>query len=202
MHFSLFGVLYYQGFVLDDISNMSLYTFSPIKSQGELFEAIKFIHFSCYELCRNSFGVLLPNSGNMGVFCHYDEEFNYLKSVQSELCEQPKDLNAKYLKLHNPIVISEKDGVPETTYEYLYIRRPDPYRHHVGDLDFYLPETEYLSLKSSMLAGKAVEGARVFDRLDLDMIELFNPDIDALAYVSVRAMTEKVRIKQSDVTKL
>ncbi len=28
------------------------------------------------------------------------------------------------------------------------------------------------------------------------MVELSDPDIDALAYVSTRAMTEKVRVKQ------
>jgi len=36
---------------------------------------------------------------------------------------------------------------------------------------------------------------KIFDRPDLDMIELYDPDIDALAYVSNRAMTEKVRVK-------
>ena len=53
-----------------------------------------------------------------------------------------------------------------------------------------------------MLDGKQVKGARVFDRPDLDMIELFDPDIDVLAYVSTSTMIEKVRIKLSDATKL
>jgi hypothetical protein len=66
----------------------------------------------------------------------------------------------------------------------LYIRKPDPYRHHVGDIDFYLPENEYEGLKQSLVAGTVLNGARMFERPDLDMIELYNPDIDALAYVS------------------
>ena len=35
-----------------------------------------------------------------------------------------------------------------------------------------------------------------------DMIELYEPDVDALGYVSTNTMTEKVRIKLSDETKL
>lgn len=92
--------------------------------------------------------------------------------------------------------------MPETTYTYLYIRRPDPYRLHVGDVDFYLEESEYTKLKSKMLNGKKVNGARGFERPDLDMIELYDPDLDALGYVSTNKMTETVRVKQSDATKL
>lgn len=53
-----------------------------------------------------------------------------------------------------------------------------------------------------MLNGKKVKGARVFDRPDLDMIELFDPDSDALGYVSTEKMTETVRVKQSEHTML
>jgi catechol 2,3-dioxygenase-like lactoylglutathione lyase family enzyme len=77
----------------------------------------------------------------------------------------------------------------------LYIRKPDPYRHHVGDVDFYLPPEEYTRLKQEMQAGRVVPGARIFDRPDLDMIELYDPDVDALGYVSMKTMTEKVRVK-------
>lgn len=181
---------------------MSLYTFSPITTHEKLLEAIKFIHFACHKLCKNSFGEYLPNSGNVGVFCQYEDEFAFLKGIQAKLCEASKDSNTKYFKLHTPIIIPAKDDVPETSYEYLYIRRPDPYRHQVGDLDFYVEEKEYQALKSAILAGKKLPGARVFERPDLDMIELYNPDVDALGYVSMHAMTQKVRIKQSEITKL
>ncbi len=181
---------------------MKLYRFSPIKSQEELLEAIKHIHFACYKLCKQSFGEYLPNSGNIGVFCHYNDEYQYLTEVRKKLTKASDNVDQKYFKLYKPIVISAKGGVPETTYTYLYIRRPDPYRHHMGDVDFYLEETEYTKLKGEMLDGKNVPGARVFERPDLDMIELYDPDIDALAYVSTSKMTETVRVKQSDVTKL
>lgn len=181
---------------------MKLYSFSPIKSKEELFEAIRFVHFSCYKLCKQSFGKYLSNAGNVGVFCHYDDEYEYLTEVRKELTESSENVDQKYFYLHEPIIIPAQKDVPGTTYTYLYIRRPDPYRHHVGDVDFYLEESEYMKSKTEMINGKRIKGARIFDRPDLDMIELYDPDVDALGYVSTNKMTETVRVKQSDITKL
>lgn len=181
---------------------MKLYRFSPIKNKEELLETITHIHFEANKLCKVSFYEYLPNAGNMGIFCHYDEEYELLINIRKELTEGSDNPNQKYFKLHEPIVIQPKDDVPETTYTHIYIRRPDPYRHHVGDVDFYLEMEKYNELKAAMLNGKKVKGARVFDRSDLDMIELYNPDVDVLGYVSTNKMTEKVRVKQSDATNL
>lgn len=164
--------------------------------------AIEHVHIECYKLCKQSFGDYLPNAGNIGIFCHYDKEYEYLTEVRKELTQESDNFNQKYFKLHEPIVIEETGGIPRTSYTYLYIRRPDPYRFHVGDVDFYLPQQEYAELKKEMLEGKEVLGARVFDRSDLDMIELYDPDVDALGYVSTETMTETVRIKQSEHTNL
>lgn len=181
---------------------MKLYRFSPITSKEELIEAVAYTHFACYKLCMQSFGAVLPNAGNMGVFCHYDDEYEQLVAIRKELTEPSDDPNQKYFQLYEPIVIPAKDGVPETTYTHLYIRKPDPYRHHVGDVDFYLAQEEYDELKQSLLNGKVIKGARVFPRNDLDMVELHNPDVDALGYISTDTMTKKVRIKLSEETKL
>jgi len=181
---------------------MQLYRFSPIKSEERLLEAIKYIHFACHKLCKHSFGAYLSNAGNVGVFCHYEDEYEYLISLRKELTEASENLNQKYFKLHEPIIIPSEERKPETIYTYLYIRRPDPYRHHVGDLDFYLPESDYRKLKEDMVNGKVVKGARIFGRSDLDMIELYDPDVDTLSYVSTTKMTETVRVKQSEATKL
>jgi hypothetical protein len=99
--------------------------------------------------------------------------------------------------LHEPIIIPAQGDVPETTYEFLYIRQPDPYRHHVGDIDFYLKESEYVKLKGEMEEGKIIPGARDFPGPHLDMIELFHPDSDVLAYVSTKKMTELVKTTKS-----
>jgi len=182
---------------------MRLYRFSPIQNKEELLEAIKHIHFSCYKLCKQSFGEYLPNAGNMGVFCHYDDEYDRLIAIRKEMTENTGNLSQKYFKLHEPIIIPAEGDVPETTYTYLYIRRPDPYRAQVGDVDFYLAPEEYQDLKQAMLAGtKTLPGARVFDRPDLDMIELYDPNVDALGYVSTEIMAMAVHVKLSEATKL
>ena len=181
---------------------MKLYRFSPIKTKEELTAAIDYVHAACHQLCKESFGRYLPNAGNMGIFCHYKDEYRKLIELRKTMTEASDNPDQKYFRLLDPIVIPASDDLPETTYTHLYIRRPDPYRHQVGDVDFYLETSEYQDLKTAMLNGKEVPGARVFERPDLDMIELYNPDVDALAYVSTNTMTEKVRIKLSEATKL
>ncbi len=174
---------------------MQLYRFSPIKNEQELLEAIKHIHFACFELCKQSFGRYLPVAGNIGVFCHYDDEYAYLMDVRRRLTKESDNVNQKYFRLHNPIVIPAHEDVPETTYTFLYIRKPDPYRSHVGDVDFVLEEEKYEELKNFFKNGNAIKGARIFERPDLDMVELYDPDVDALGYVSPQEMTEKVKVK-------
>ena len=177
---------------------MKLYRFSPIKNEGELQQAIEHIHLESYRLCKVSFGRYLPNSGNIGIFCHYQDEYEYLTGVRESLTESSENLNQKYYRLHNPIVIPANGDVPEATYDFLYIRQPDPYRHHVGDLDFYLPEDEYFALKKEMENGKVVAGARLFPSPRLEMIEMLNPDCDVLAYVSTEKMADIVKTTKSE----
>lgn len=182
---------------------MKFYRFSPIKTKGELFEAIKHIHFEAHKLSKQSFGYYLPNNaGNLGVFCHYDEEYETLVNIRKELTEPSDNPNQKYFTLLKSIVIPTEGDVPETTYTHLYIRKPDPYRFQVGDVDFYLEPDKYKVLRDELLAGKKMKGARVFVRPDLDMVELFDPDVDVLAYVSTEKMSKAVRFKLSDQTKL
>jgi hypothetical protein len=174
---------------------MKLYRFSPIENKEQLIEAIKHVHFSCFDLCKKAFGKYLPVAGNISIFCHYDSEYKFLAKLREEMTEQSDNFNQKYFLLHEPIVIPAKDDVPETTYTYLYIRKPDQYRAQVGDVDFVIDDEKYSELKKSLQNGSQIEGAKIFDRPDLDMVELSDPDIDVLAYVSIRAMTEKVRVK-------
>ena len=181
---------------------MKLYRYSPIQSTEALYEAIKFVHEACHTLCKQSFDRYLPNVGNVGIFCHYEREYEFLTTLRKEMTVPAENADQKYFVLHEPIIFQASDDIPETTYTHLYIRKPDPYRHHVGDIDFYLSQEEYSVLKQSLTDGQQIEGARIFPRNDLDMIELFHPDIDALAYVSTHFMTQKVRVKQSDETNL
>ncbi len=131
----------------------------------------------------------------MGVFCHYEHEYKFLTKLREQLTEPSDNFNQKYYRLHEPIIIPARADVPKTIYTYLYIRQPDPYRYQVGDVDFFLEPDKYSKLKNSLLSGAGIKGVRAFNRADLDMIELFDPDIDALAYVSTHKMAEKVRAR-------
>jgi len=47
-----------------------------------------------------------------------------------------------------------------------------------------LEPEKYIQLKQSLIDGKAVKGAGILpNRPDLDLIELYDPDIDALGYI-------------------
>ena len=181
---------------------MKLYRFSPITTRKQLLKAEAHIHFCCHQLCKAAFGVYLKNAGNMGVFCHYEAEYRVLVVLRDQLCDPAATPGQKYFTLKEPTVIPAKNGVPRTTYTHLYIRKPDPYRSHVGDIDFYLEPAEYKKLKHSLENGSSLPGVRIFPRQDLDMIELFDPDVDVLAYVSTHMMSEKVRVKKSKETNL
>jgi hypothetical protein len=180
---------------------MKLYRFSPIQNHEQLMEAIMYTHLACNKLCKQSFDTYLPNAGNIGIFCHYDDEYERLIKMRNELTDVNDNWNQKYYRLHEPITIPAKDGIPKTTYTYLYIRRADPYRAQVGDADFVLRPEKFVPLKQSLLAGTKMKGARAFDRPDLDMIELCDPDIDALAYVHTHTMEDNLK-KQSAETNL
>lgn len=178
---------------------MELYRFSPIQTQEEFKEALKHIHFESYKLCKESFGEYLSNAGNIAIFCHYPEEYERLLEIQIELCEMSENWNQKYFKFKEPLVMKAVGDVPETIYQYLYIRKPDPYRHHVGDLDFYLSEEEYRQSKKLLENGVEMPGARVFPGPHLDMLELYHPDSDVLAYVSTAKMADLARTTKSGV---
>lgn len=174
---------------------MKLYRFSPVTTHTDLLEAIRHIHIECFKLCNASLGEYLPIAGNVGFFCHYDEEYKVLTELRKQLTEESDNMNQKYFRLHEPIIIPAEGDIPETTYTHLYIRQPDIYRAQVGDIDFVMEQERYEKTKASLQAGEVIPGARIFPRADLDMIELCSPDVDALGYISVNEETEKVRVK-------
>ncbi|HOZ36519.1 MAG TPA: hypothetical protein PLR18_01680 [bacterium] len=163
---------------------MKLYRFSPIENQDQLLQAIKYTHFVCHELCRKILYKYLFNFGNIGIFCHYDQEYELLTKISEELTDSTGSFNQKYFRLHQPMVIPAEGNVPETTYTHLYIRRPDSAKPQVGDVDFFLEPAEYAKLKNQ----SNLKGVRPLNRPDLDLIGLHDPDIDALAYVGTHKL--------------
>lgn len=163
---------------------MTRFRFSPIQSKVQLFEAMTYIHFACHKLCKQSLGNYLPVAGNIGVFCHFDDEYEFLKKLQSELTDLSQSVYGKYFRLHDPFIIPAKDDIPKTMYSYLYIRKPDPNKDQVGDVDFYLEPEKHTALKQSLSSGKLIKGARILpNRPELDFIELYDPDVDAWGFI-------------------
>ncbi len=163
----------------------------------QLLETITKIHFESYQLCKEAFGRYFANAGNIGIFCHGDDEYGYLTKIREELTEPSNNPNQKYYTLKDPIIIPGKDAVPETTYKYLYIRKPDPsaYGQHSGDVDFYT-DAEYESLIKQVADG-LIPGAELYEQAGVGtLIQISNQNIEALAYISKKEMTEKIRVRQ------
>jgi len=173
---------------------MKPYKFSPIKDEDELLKAVEYVHSKCFELCKAVFGKYLPVAGNIGIFCHYDDEYKFLTKLRERLTEESNNWNQKYYRLHKPIVIPAQGNIPTAIYTYLYIRQPDE-QEEVGDVDFVLNGREYLELKNSLLSGKEIRGIKIFNRPDLDLIKLSDPNIDAFSFIGTKDMTENVKVK-------
>jgi hypothetical protein len=165
---------------------MRLYRFSPIKNKSTLMRAVKYIHINSHKLCKNTFGKYLEESGNLTIFSHYESEYKFLIKLRDKMTYKEGNINGKYYKLQNPIVINATSKTPKTTYKIIYIRKPDPYRSQVGNIDFFLEPKSYIKLKKQLLLGKGPKSARIFERADPDMIELYNPNSDTFAYVTTK----------------
>ncbi|MEI7604538.1 MAG: hypothetical protein WCJ19_05985 [bacterium] len=172
--------------------------------ESKLVDTIKHIHFECYKLCKRSFNKYFANAGNIGIFCHSDTEYQILTNIRKNITEPTDNADQKYFRLYNPIIIPADNDVPETIYSFLYIRKPDPtpYGEYLGDIDFYAEDAEFYNIKNYLLEGNYIDGAKIYDRPDLDMIQLYDEKCDSVAYLSKKSMTETVRVKQSEITKL
>ncbi|MEK7078487.1 MAG: hypothetical protein AAB929_00305 [Patescibacteria group bacterium] len=169
---------------------MKPFRFSPIKNKGELFETITYLHFESFKLLRQNLGYILPVSGNVGVFCHFEDEFERLIEIRKELTDIKNNWNQKYFRLHKPIVIPAEHNIPGTKYTHLYIRRPEASHPHVGDIDFYLEPNKYKALKESLLSGKEINGVKIFERPDLDLVRLFDSKSDVSVFVGMYQMSK------------
>jgi len=178
---------------------MESYKFSPIENKERLLEAIKYTHFKCFELCKKTLGRYLPVAGNIGIFCHYDDEYRFLTELREQLTDKSDNWQQKYYRLHKPITIPAHGDMPDTVYTYLYIRKPDDQHKEMGDVDFVLDKKEYLELKNSLLRGKEIKGIKIFDRPGLDLIKLLDSDIDALSFIGTKNMAENVKARISQI---
>ena len=125
-------------------------------------DAIKHVHFACTKLTKKVFGRYLPVSGDLGIFTHFQDEFELLTKFREELTDKNINWNQKYFKLYKPITITDQRGdIPETTYTYLYVRRPDEEKPQVGDADFVLEKDEFEKLKTQALNKTVINGVNL-----------------------------------------
>ncbi|MCR4311051.1 MAG: hypothetical protein NUV54_00560 [Candidatus Taylorbacteria bacterium] len=169
-----------------------MYRFSPIKSEDELRKAIEYTHRACFELCKKILGKYLTVAGNIGIFCHDEDEYTVLTDIRKKLTIETDNWNQKYFRLHDPIVMPEVDGVPGAVYTYLYIRKPDEHAE-VGDVDFVLGNGEYMELKDSLLQGTKRKGVEIFDRPGIELLRLSDPDFDVLSFAGPKNMEENLK---------
>ena len=169
------------------------FRFSPISSKEKLLEAIEYTHFACFELLKRNFGKYLCVAGNIGIFCHLDDEYKFLSKLREEMTISSGNWNEKYFRLHDPIMVPARGDIPETVYTYLYIRKPDQHTE-VGDIDFVMDKKEYDGLKSSLVHGKRIKGIEILDRPELDLIKVFDQDADVLSFIGKKNMFENLHV--------
>jgi hypothetical protein len=165
---------------------MKLYRFSPILTYKDLIEVITYLDSAARELSKKVYNEQLPIAGNIGIFTHYQEEYDYLINLSEGLTYKDIHFNNKYFKLREPICIEGR------MYEFLYIRKHDPYRAQVGDIDFVLYEPEFSKLKQKLKNSNNFQYIRSLGRSDVDMLEMHHPDSDVLAYIVPNTMSEEL----------
>lgn len=166
-----------------------------VDSKSKLTKVIERIHLDCHKLCQQALNKYLPVAGNVGIFCHSDSEQDALNKISKDLTYPSGNPDQKYFQLKGPIAI-RSGRTPLAVYTHLYIRRPDPseYGRYLGDIDFVTDTIEYQKLKQ-LTEADLIQGAEVYDRLGWDTIQITDPNIRSVAYVSTKEFAKKVRIK-------
>lgn len=164
--------------------------------QRLLIKRVNQIHFDCYNLRKLIFNRYFDNSGNIGVFCQDNNEFQEFTLIAKDLVEISDDSNQKYFKLKDSIIIPTKDEIPDGIYIYLYIRKPDSssYGKFRGDIDFVTNQEEYMDIKKAVIKEK-VNGAELYDRPGWDTIQLSDRSINSVAYLTTADFAEKIRFR-------
>jgi hypothetical protein len=150
-----------------------LYRFSPIESDDNLAAAARYVIQGSRKLCE-ILGVPAAPVGYLTIFSHYEHEYRRLLSLLPALGDVVEANNGWQVSLKTPIA-EETDTV-----ELLRIRKPDPYRMHVGCAD--LKVSDPWVFREKYAAPDAIN-ARVIEREDFNMVEIFDPSVDVLAYV-------------------
>lgn len=159
-------------------------------------QRVNAIHIDCHQLIKQSLGHYLPIAGNIGIFCQSDNEYKTFSDLKNEITI-PSDIpNQKYFQLKEPIVIQGENNLPKAEYTHLYIRKPDPstFGQYLGDIDFVMKPTDYKKLKQKVVKGK-IKNSSLFDRPKWDMIQVTDPNIFSVAFITTKEFAEKIRVR-------
>jgi hypothetical protein len=123
------------------------------KISQQLLERIDLIHQESYEILNNVELIenySLNNSGNIGIFCQSDREYLEFESLMRIMIKGEIEEDKKYQTLSKEIIVEGKAKNPDASYKYIYIRKYDPtaYGKHIGDIDLYVDNESYETLKS------------------------------------------------------
>jgi len=143
-----------------------------IQNKIELIETVGYIARETTRLCKSIVGETFP-IGSLTVFSHSEPEYELLVEILGALGKPYNYNNGPRVELFEPIVVDNNK------INYLRVRKPDIERPQVGCNDFV---TDYELFKKDFLI-KYPNNIRLIKRPEYEMIELFSPEFDVLAYV-------------------
>lgn len=161
-----------------------------------LLQRIKTIHNDCHKLIKQTTNYYLPVAGNIGIFCQSENEFKTFLKLKKEIIFPSDNPDQKYFQLKEPIVIPCENNIPKAKYTHLYIRKPDPspFGQYLGDIDFTMKPNNYKKFKKKV-AKRKIKGADLYDRPKWDMIQVTDPNIPSIAFITTKDFAEKIRVK-------
>ncbi len=165
------------------------YRFSPIENKEALLEAVNYVTRQATKMIFSIEGWTCPIK-YVTIFAHYDDEYHKLLEIVSELGDRKELDNGVVVTLKEPLIapgmtLDVNGKIEEITHriERIRIRMPDPYRMQVGcaDYDFENDLKGYEFLVSA--EADLVQGIKLIERPDKEMVEFSDPDYDVLGYV-------------------
>lgn len=161
----------------------------------DLFNRIETIHASCYQVCYDIFGEAFENSGNMGVFCQTEVEFESFEQIKKSLTKNSNNTDQKYFELIEPIKLEFVGQV--VIYTHLYIRKPDSsnYGKNLGDIDLRLNKAKYENIYQRVLCKNIDPRVSIYNYNGLEMLQTKNLTTPSLAYLALTGTAEKMRFR-------
>jgi len=163
----------------------------------ELLSILNQLHIESYQLLKYKFNNYFPNAGNIGIFCQSNEEFEKFNKIKEVITLNTDNNNQKYFTLKKPIVVPKINDIPEITYTYLYIRKPDltPYGKYRGDIDFFTTQ-EDLNIMMNKVLNNPIDGLEIYHQKGVgNLIQISNPKFKTVAYLSTKEITENIRVR-------